>query len=154
MSFMGSIERDSESVRYIRFQSPHRNSRGDFTGVFSVSSTIWRGRAGSRRNKKPSAAANNRWYDAAYPNPSTVDPDIYDDDINPGAAAAWFKPSATHLLDRVPGYLEILSAHGIDCRALRSVDPGRVVYEDAAQIVVVPHAPEAATARESTADRK
>ncbi|WP_432110216.1 hypothetical protein [Streptomyces sp. AA1529] len=152
MSFMGSIERDSESVRYIRFQSPHRNSRGHFTGVFGLVNNLAReGRLSEEQ--EAFRRRNNRWYDAAYPNPSTVDPDIYDDDINPGAAA-WFKPSATHLLDRVPGYLEILSAHGIDCRALRSVDPGRVVYEDAAQIVVVPHAPEAATARESTADRK
>lgn len=36
--------------------------------------------------------------------------------------------------------MEILSAHGVDCQALRCADPGRVVYEDDVQIVVVPHA--------------
>ncbi|MFD8274729.1 hypothetical protein [Streptomyces flaveolus] len=75
---------------------------------------------------------NNSWYDAAYTDPSTVDPHVYDDEINPGAAA-WFKPSATHLLARVSGSLEILSAHGVDCRALRSAAPGRVIYEDDVQ---------------------
>ncbi|MDQ0401478.1 hypothetical protein J2S50_000027 [Streptomyces sp. DSM 40167] len=77
-----------------------------------------------------------------------VDPHVYDDEINPGAAA-WFKPSATHLLARVSGYLEILSAHGVECRALRSVDPARVIYEDDVQIVVVPHALDASDADES-----
>jgi len=48
--------------------------------------------------------------------------------------------SATHLLARVSGYLEILSAHGVGCRVLRPAAPGRVIYEDDVQIVVVPHA--------------
>ncbi|WP_376726203.1 hypothetical protein [Streptomyces nigra] len=39
----------------------------------------------------------------------------------------------------LPGYLEILAAHGVECRLLRSADPGRVVYEDDVQIVVVPY---------------
>ncbi|MGR8009362.1 hypothetical protein ACU6WZ_13220 [Streptomyces hypolithicus] len=39
------------------------------------------------------------------------------------------------------GYLEILTAHGVGWRLVRSDDPGRVVYEDAHQIVVVPYVP-------------
>ncbi|MZG03727.1 hypothetical protein GTW62_15855, partial [Streptomyces sp. SID5614] len=45
---------------------------------------------------------------------------------------------ATHLLDRIPGYLALLAAHGVPCERLESADPGRVVYEDDVQIVVVP----------------
>ncbi|MFI5854675.1 hypothetical protein [Streptomyces parvulus] len=56
-----------------------------------------------------------------------------------GAAHYVFRPSASHLLVRVPGYLEILRAHGVACRSLRSADPGRVIYEDDVQIVVVPY---------------
>lgn len=63
---------------------------------------------------------------------------IYDPEVTPGAVA-WFKVSAAHLIERVPGYLEILDAHGIECREVRSSDPGRVVYEDDFQVVVVPH---------------
>jgi hypothetical protein len=133
---MGMI--DGETVQFVRFQSPHRNSRGHFTGVFGLVNTLAReGRLSD--DQETFRRSNNRWYDAAYPDPSTVDPTVYDDAINPGAAA-WFKPSAVHLLDRVPGYLEILAAHGVDCQVLRSADPGRVVYEDDVQVVVVPYA--------------
>ncbi|WP_158685068.1 hypothetical protein [Streptomyces sp. LaPpAH-108] len=46
------------------------------------------------------------------------------------------------------------AAHGVDCRALRSADPGRVVHEDDVQIVVVPHARDAAAVHERTNTRK
>ncbi|AJT69892.1 hypothetical protein T261_8298 [Streptomyces lydicus] len=135
---MGMINSDSETVQYIRFQSPHRNRRGHFTGVFGLINTL--AREGRLSDEQESfRRINNSWYDAAYTDPSTVDPTVYDDEINPGAAA-WFKPSATHLIARVPGYLGILAAHGVDCRMMRSVDPGRVIYEDDVQVVVVPYA--------------
>jgi hypothetical protein len=43
-----------------------------------------------------------------------------------------------HLIERVDGYLEILARHGVACRRVESEDPGRVIYEDDDQIVVVP----------------
>ncbi|MFE0405578.1 hypothetical protein ACFW19_27265 [Streptomyces nigra] len=129
---------DSEGVQYLRFQSPHRNDRGRFTGVFGLVNNLAReGRLSEEQ--EAFRRLNNNWYDAAYADPSTVDATVYDEEVNPGAAA-WFKPSATHLLARVPGYLEILAAHGVDCQVLRSTDPGQVVYEDDVQIVVVPYA--------------
>ncbi|MEV6665082.1 hypothetical protein [Streptomyces nigra] len=129
---------DSVGVQYLRFQSPHRNDRGRFTGVFGLVNNLAReGRLSEEQ--EAFRRLNNKWYDAAYTDPSTVDATVYDDEVNPGAAA-WFKPSATHLLARVPGYLEILAAHGVDCHVLRSTDPGQVVYEDDVQIVVVPYA--------------
>ncbi|WP_202878354.1 hypothetical protein [Kribbella jejuensis] len=77
----------------------------------------------------------NAWYDATYINPSTVDPSIYAD--NPDAAS-WFKPTAHHLFEPIPGYLEILAAHNVPCRRYTSPSPGRVLYEDPHQLVVVP----------------
>ncbi|MCZ0983090.1 hypothetical protein O1L60_40170 [Streptomyces diastatochromogenes] len=131
------IDSDSEAVRYVRFQAPYRNSRGHFTGVFGLVNNL--ARDGLLSDEQESfRRRNNSWYDAAYTDPSTVYPHVYDDEINPGAAA-WFKSSATHLIARVSGYLEILSVHGIECQALRSADPGRVIYEDDVQIVVVPY---------------
>jgi len=82
----------------------------------------------------------NEWYDAAYPDPSDTDPSVYDETVNP-QATAWFKISATHLLDRVPEYLDILRAHGVECERVESDDPGRIIYEDDVQIVVVPRTP-------------
>lgn len=148
---MGMIDSGNGAVRYVRFQSPHRNGRNNFTGVFGLVNSL--AREGRLSDAQESfRRRSNSWYDAAYTDPSTIDPRVYDDEINPGAAA-WFKPSATHLLARVSGYLEILAAHGVDCQVLRSADPGRVVYEDDVQIVVVPHA-DAAAVQERTNTRK
>jgi len=134
---MGISVSDSESDQYVRFQSPHRNSRGHFTGIFGLVNNL--ARAGRLSDEQESfRRSNNSWYDSAYPDPSTVDPTIYDDEINPGAAA-WFKSSAVHLLARVPGYLEILATHDVACLVVRSADPGRVIYEDDVQVVVVPY---------------
>ncbi|MEW2636045.1 hypothetical protein AB0903_31495 [Streptomyces sp. NPDC048389] len=128
----------SEVVHYVRFQSPHRNRRGHFTGVFGLINSLAR-EGKLTAEQEAFRRSNNSWYNAAYTDPSTVDPTVYDHEINPGAAA-WFKPSATHLLERVPGYLQVLTAHGVECQLLRSADPGRVIYEDDVQVVVVPHA--------------
>ncbi|MFF3772073.1 hypothetical protein [Streptomyces sp. NPDC002232] len=140
---MEMIDSDDVAAPYVRFQAPHRNSRGHFTGVFGLVNNL--ARDGRLSDEQESfRRSNNSWYDAAYTDPSTVDPQVYDGKVNPGAAA-WFKSSATHLIARVSGYLEILSAHGVDCQTVRSADPGRIVYEDDVQIVVVPYALDAVT---------
>lgn len=125
------------AIEYVRFQAAAPDERGHFKGVFGLVNNLARsGRLSSEQERV--RREGNAWYDAAYPDPSRVDPDVYDPDVNPGAAA-WFKVSATHLIERVAGYLEILDAHGVDCREVRSsAPPGRVVYEDDVQVVVVP----------------
>ncbi|MGW7272169.1 hypothetical protein ACWGH5_16765 [Streptomyces sp. NPDC054864] len=128
---------DDGAASYVRYESPSRHPRGHFPGVFFLVNGLAReGKLTPEQERF--RRANNDWYDAAYPTPSKVDPTVYDDDHTPGAVA-WFKVTATHLIERVPGYLEILEAHGIECRAVRSSDPGRVVYEDDVQVVVVPY---------------
>ena len=128
---------------FVRFQSPLPGKRGVHTGVFVLTNIL-----GYAERLTPDEhatwRAGNDWYNAAYPNPTDTDPTIYDVTANP-RATAWFKESATHLLDRVPPYLAILSAHGVECVRIESDDPGRVIYEDDVQIVVVPHDPTAST---------
>ncbi|MFE6775584.1 hypothetical protein [Streptomyces sp. NPDC057702] len=127
-----------QHVPYLRFQGTKRNERGAFPGVFVLVNGLAReGRLTVEQERFRRAA--NDWYDAAYTNPSHVDPSVYDRERHP-TAVAWFKGSARHLIERVDGYLEILTAHGVDWVRLSSADPGRVLYEDAVQIVVVPHA--------------
>ncbi|MEU1667654.1 hypothetical protein ABZ547_29605 [Streptomyces sparsogenes] len=122
---------------YVRFQSTIRNGRGHFTGVFGLVNGLARdGKLTAEQERF--RRANNDWYNAANPDPSSVDPTVYDHKLHPGAAA-WFKCTSRDLIKRVDGYLEILAAHGIECRMMRSSDPGRIVYEDEYQIVVVPH---------------
>ncbi|MFF5567576.1 hypothetical protein ACFY7Z_21020 [Streptomyces sp. NPDC012623] len=125
---------------YVRFQGTVRSPRGHFPGVFALANNLERTGALTAEQWR-FWRTHNDWYDTNYTNPSTVDPTAYDQDLNPGAVA-WFKPSAGELIQRVAGYLEILAAHGIECATVRSPDPGRIVYEDEHQIVVVPHATE------------
>lgn len=130
-------ETEMPRLPYVRFQGTVRHPRGHFPGVFVlVNGLAQDGRLTAEQERF--RRANNDWYDAAYSNPSSVDPTVYNHDVNPGAVA-WFKSSAHELLDRVAGYLEILTAHEIECRRVESSDPGRVVYEDDYQVVVVPH---------------
>ncbi|MGW2838841.1 hypothetical protein ACWCWD_13695 [Streptomyces sp. NPDC001493] len=122
---------------YIRFQGPVRNHRGQYPGVFGLANGLAReGRLNEEQFRYWRAA--NDWYDGHYPNPSDADPEVYDSAVNPGAVA-WFKASAVHLVERVDGYLDLLAAHGVPCVRVESADPGRVVYEDDVQVVVVPH---------------
>lgn len=121
---------------FVRFQSPHISHRGIRVGVFGLVNTL--AKQGLLTDEEERfRRANNDWYDANYTNPTNVDPAVYDLDLNPGAVA-WFKSSAVRLIERVDGYLRILAAHGVACDRVESHDPGRVVYEDADQIVVVP----------------
>lgn len=122
---------------YLRFQSTAPNRRGTFPGVFGLVNGLARdGKLTAEQERFRNS--HNAWYEANFTNPGSVDPTVYDRAVNP-EAAAWFKPSARHLLDRVDGYLKILAAHGVGCELVRSADPGRVIYEDEHQIVVVPH---------------
>ncbi|WGW13594.1 hypothetical protein LWF01_07510 [Saxibacter everestensis] len=125
---------------FVRYQSPTPNSRGVHTGIFGLVNGLSRQgllTASEERWRR----VNNDWYDVAYVDPSTIDPGVYDAERNPGAAA-WFKPEATHLLNRIEGYLDLLQVHGVPCVKVLSDNPGRVIYQDRDQIVVVPHGPD------------
>ncbi|WP_431780513.1 hypothetical protein [Streptomyces chumphonensis] len=122
---------------FIRFQATTPNRRGVLPGIFVTVNGLARdGRLTAEQEEF--RRTTNAWYDAAYTNPTHVEPTVYDPVVNPGAVA-WFKASAGHLLARVEGYLAILTAHGVPHVRLESADPGRIVYEDADQVVVVPH---------------
>lgn len=81
--------------------------------------------------------ANNDWFDAAYPDPATVDPTLFDGSI---PVSCWFKDTAVHLLERVPGYLALLDRYQVGWVERRSPAPGLIRYEDDVQIVVTPAA--------------
>jgi hypothetical protein len=121
---------------FVRFESGYPNCKGDHVGIFGLVNVL--GRHGMLT---PVEEANrqlaNAWYDDAYLDPSSVDPSIYDPTINP-RAAAWFKTSAQHLLERVPLYLHILDAHNVVWRRREAANPGFVIYEDLDQVIALP----------------
>lgn len=121
---------------YVRFQGTRRSPRGHFPGIFGLANNLARQGTLSDQQYRLWRAGND-WYDANYTNPSHIDPTIYDHDLNPGAVA-WFKASAVHLIDRVEDYLEILAAHDVSCVRVESTNPGKIIYEDSEQVVVVP----------------
>ncbi|MCU1629313.1 MAG: hypothetical protein JWP64_4262 [Pseudonocardia sp.] len=124
------------SDRFIRYESPLLNDDGRRTGLFGLVNGL--ARHGLLSDTEHEFwRINNAWYDRTliYPPPEAYDRGIYPQ------AASWFRTSATEFLGRVPGYLAILRAHGVDCVERRSDDPGAVVYEDEHQVVVVPRSP-------------
>ncbi|KRF34350.1 hypothetical protein [Nocardioides sp. Soil805] len=123
--------------RFVRFQSPEPSPRGIHVGVFGLVNVL--GRGGDLCSADEAHRVRmNRWFDAAYTDPSTVDRLVYDREVNP-RAVAWFKvPAADHLVEATRGHLDILDRHGVAWERVESDDPGRVVYEDQHQVVVVP----------------
>ncbi|HZX01716.1 hypothetical protein [Kribbella sp.] len=117
---------------YVRYQSPVPDRRGRRIGIFGLVNML-----ASRGYLTPAEErfrrTTNDWYDAAYTNPATA----YEQ--NPHAAS-WFKPTAAHLFEPIPGYLKILAAHNLPCERYTSTTPGQIVYEDDHQVVVVPPA--------------
>ncbi len=123
---------------YVRYQSPVPDRRGRRIGVFGLVNMLGN-RGYLSVDEERFRRTTNDWYDATYTNPSTVDRSIYEDNL---LAAAWFKPAAKHLFEPIPRYLEILANHNLPCERYLSPAPGRILYEDAHQIVVVPTEPE------------
>jgi hypothetical protein len=125
-------------IEYVRFRSRYPNQDGVHVGIFGLVNVL--GRHGMLTPAEETfRRENNAWYDAAYPDPCTVDPSVYDRQLNPGASS-WFKPTATTLLRRADGYLAILSAHAVAWQQVASPAPGRVVYEDEFHLVALPRA--------------
>jgi hypothetical protein len=123
--------------RFVRFQAVEPSERGIHVGVFGLVNVL--GRRGSLDEVDEAYRVRmNRWFDDAYTDPSTVDPSVYDRAVNP-LAVAWFKqPAADQLVEATAGHLEVLDRHGVAWERVESDDPGRVVYEDEHQVVVVP----------------
>ncbi|MEU4802282.1 hypothetical protein [Actinosynnema sp. NPDC023587] len=124
------------TARYVRFQATVPNAHGLYPGIFGLVNRLAReGRLTAEQDGFRRTA--NAWYDAAYTTPTSVDPDVYDLVLHPGAVA-WFKSSAEHLISRVDGYLDVLAAHGVGCERVTTDDPGVIVYEDDEQVIAKP----------------
>ncbi|MEU7479947.1 hypothetical protein AB0A63_28415 [Lentzea sp. NPDC042327] len=125
-------------MTYIRFEASEAAPGKSPTGIFGLANGL--ARAG-RLTPEDWAfwRAGNDWYDAAYPDPGAVDPSLFDKTLNP-VVSCWFRlTAASHLLARVPGYLDLLDRYGIGWVERRSEDPGVILYADEVQVVVRPY---------------
>ena len=122
---------------YVRFESADPDQHGARTGIFGLAN-------GLARSGRLSPAdrvwwrTNNDWFDAAYPDPGRADPSLFDREQRP-ATTCWFRDSPAHLLERVPGYLQLLDRYGVAWRRCETADPGWIIYSDAVQVVAQPH---------------
>lgn len=82
--------------------------------------------------------SQNAHGERTYTDPSTVVADCYDTSLNPGARS-WFKDDATDLLQMAHRYTTLLDRYEVPWVELRTPDPGRIVYDDAVQVVAVPY---------------
>jgi hypothetical protein len=124
------------AVTYIRYESVVPTARGTHPGIFALANGLARDGRLSPADRAWWRAAND-WYEAAYTDPGTVDPTLFDRSVHP-VVTCWFKDTAGHLLARVPGYLALLDRYGVAWRERRSDRPGRVLYEDDVQVLVAP----------------
>jgi hypothetical protein len=111
----------------------HPKRPGVRLGIFAAVNTLAR-RGLLDAEQERFRAETNRWYDANMPLPTDTDPTLYSDERP--LVAAWFKATSEVHLARIPGYLAILDAHGIEWAELRTSEPGPIVYEDHYQVVV------------------
>ncbi len=124
-------------MTYLRYEADRASPGKSPTGIFGLANGLARSGRLTPADRTWWRAAND-WYDAAYPDPGTVDPTLFDKTVNP-VVSCWFRESATHLLAKVPGYLALLDRYGVRWVERRSQDPGVILYADDVQIVVRPH---------------
>ena len=121
---------------YLRYQSAAPNRRGVYPGVFAMANGLATEKCLSPDDLSWWRAANQR-ATRLYIDPSTVVPDCYDTELNPGARS-WYRESAHELLALTHSYLELLDRYGVRWTELRTSHPGRLTYEDDVQVVAVP----------------
>ncbi|MGR0160229.1 hypothetical protein [Paenarthrobacter nitroguajacolicus] len=117
--------------RFVRYQSTDPDSKGRYLGIFALANRLAKEGSLSPEDWGRWRRAND-FYDAAYVTPEAsfyARPD----------AQAWFKLTATHLLDKTDLYIDLLRRYDIPCKAVYSGDPGTVLYEDDVQVVVIPY---------------
>lgn len=124
-------------MRFVRYQSMVPTERGSFPGIFGLANGLARGGRLDAADQAWWRAANDH-LDRAYLDPGRVDATLFDRTVHP-ITACWFRADATLLLDRVAGYLDLLDRYGVPWQRLDSDDPGRILYQDEDQIVVIPY---------------
>lgn len=134
------------TLRYVRFRSTVANSRGIRVGVFALVNGLARSGALTPEQLVRWREAND-WFEAAYPDPSTLAPDAYDPARHPGAVS-WFKESAVELIECTAAHARLLDAHGVPWEKVTCADPGRILFEDGVHVVSEPDAEVAGIERE------
>ncbi len=117
----------------MRWESATPDSRGRHVGIFGLANGLGRRGLLAPADHDWWRSAND-WFNSAYVDPNSVASGIFA--AHP-SATCWFKTTATHLIERIPPYLALLDRYSVAWRERLSDAPGRVIYEDEVQVVVV-----------------
>ena len=91
---------------YVRFHAADATPSGRHPGIFALANSLaHEGRLSLEEYEW--WRANNEWFENAYADPGKLDPALFDRTVHP-MTTCWFKVTAHHLLDRIPGYLRLL----------------------------------------------
>ncbi|GAA1484666.1 hypothetical protein [Brachybacterium fresconis] len=122
---------------FLRFQSAVPNSRGTYPGIFAMTNGL-RDSGLLTEDDAEWVRRQNAHGNRAYTDPSTVAAECYSTTVNPGARS-WFKDDALALLQMARRYTVLLNKYEVPWVELRTERPGRIVYDDAVQVVAVPY---------------
>jgi len=106
-------------VTFVRFQSPVADDRGRYIGVFGLTNMLSKRGRLSVEDERFRVEAN-AWYDAAYTNPATIDPKVYDETLHP-VTATWFKTERGLAIGVIVGALTVGKATPYFVRAIPHV---------------------------------
>ena len=121
----------------MRFQSAVPNRHGRYPGIFALANGLARDRLLTPEDHQRWRGANDRM-NAAYAHPTQTDPQCYDPQLHPHAAA-WFKTEpAADLIAQTRFYCDLLDRYDVPWVELRTTRPGRIHFEDDVQVVTTP----------------
>ena len=115
---------------YIRFVVGSDAENHKFLTGLITEARLLRDRGGLDQHQISRLEETYAWFNANIPVPpfSSVG--------WPSDAVSWFRDAASEPIKRMWEIAALLKEHGISVRMLRSRNPGRILYEDAWQIVV------------------
>ncbi|MBM3668280.1 MAG: hypothetical protein FJW90_12590 [Actinobacteria bacterium] len=104
---------------------------GQPQGVFAAVSIVERSGILTETETRRLAEIRD-WFEENVPNPP------FYENGNPEGAVTWFKSTAQQCLTLAREMADIVRAHGVEVHEVSHGAPGRVIYEDAFQVAVLP----------------
>ncbi|MFI7708359.1 hypothetical protein [Nonomuraea sp. NPDC049480] len=117
---------------YLRFQVRYCGRLGVPVGIFAACHHLRRDGRLTTEDDELFREVDS-WFIARLPYPP------FYADGNTIRAVSWFKPAAAGLIAALAPLEDLLRRYGVPCDAVRSPDPGTIVYEDDFQIGVLPY---------------
>jgi hypothetical protein len=115
---------------FIRFVVGYDGEHHRFLTGIITEARLLRDRGGLSQEEASWLEEMYEWFNTNLPCPA------YSSGLFPRDASAWFRDDAGEPVKKMWEIVSLLEEHGIPVRMLRSRNPGKIVYQDAYQILV------------------